>query len=68
MTREQMQRELSAEIGVPYDPRWKSPHCNYGSCTCCDNPLCTHRCHRAAGPAVPAPGSSQEVIPDGALF
>lgn len=54
--RETMQRQVSAEMGIDYNPRWKSPHCTYGSCTYCTQILCMHKCHGDATGDYNAPG------------
>lgn len=75
--RQAMQAQISDELHIPYNPRWKSPHCDRGSCTYCDNDLCTHRCHGTAidgsdesakRPAPPRPAKPVDAGEQGALF
>lgn len=58
--RETMQRQVSAEMGIKHNPRWRSPHCTYGSCAYCTQVLCTHKCHGNNTGDYNAPGTTAE--------
>lgn len=61
-----MQRALSAEIGVDYDPRWRSPVCRitpglWRNHTGCSWTLCTCGCHKPVPQPQPALFETGEV-------